>query len=164
MYWKVYIPITYFTTCMEIKASASSFLKSSTNSLMIFLIVLSMHSIFLKIAFQEKRINCSLEIWWTFVNLYEILRNSRDDLNAIFSKKNCRTLVVGKDMWILDWVKPNFKRWWPYIDIYVYMFWWTAFKNRIAILFWNVLRPGKEKFWSMHDPSRTVAISLHFPL
>ena len=105
-------------TCMEIKASASSFLKSSINNfLMIFLIVLSMHSIYLKIAFQEKRINCSLEIWWTFVNLYEIWRNSRNDLNVIFQKKKFRTLVVGKDMWILDWVKPNFRHGWPYIDI-----------------------------------------------
>ena len=151
-------------TCMEIKASVSSFLKSSTNSLMIFLIVLSMHSIFLKIAFQEKKDQL---FPWNVMNLYKSLWNFekfQKRFKCHFFKKKCRTLVVGKDMWILDWVKPNFRRWWPYIDIYVYMFWWTAFKDRIAILLWNVLHSGKEKFWNMHDPSRTVAISLHFPL
>ena len=151
-------------TCMEIKASASSFLKSSINFLMIFLIVLSMHSIFLKIYLSREKDQL---FPWNLMNFYKSLWNFKKfqkRFKCHFSKKIVEhwSLVKTCEFWI-EWNQIS--------DMgdhtstfYVYMFWWTAFKDRIAILLWNVLHSGKEKFWNMHDPSRTVAISLHFPL
>ena len=92
-------------TCMEIKASASSFLKSSINFWWFFWLFYPCIRYFWKFTFQEKRINCSLEIWWTFVNLYEIWRNSRNDLNVIFQKKKFLehwSLVKTCEFWI-EW-------------------------------------------------------------
>ena len=131
---------------------------------MICLTVVSMHSIFLEGKFKRRGsiipLKCDehLYILWNF----EKFQKQKNQMS--FFQKNVEhwSLVKTCEFWI-EWNQIS--------DMgdhtstfYVYMFWWTAFKNRIAILFWNVLRPGKEKFWSMHDPSRTVAISLHFPL
>ena len=123
-----------------------------------------MHSIFLKIYLSREKDQL---FPWNLMNFCKSLWNLKKfqkRFKCHFSKKIVEhwSLVKTCEFWI-EWNQIS--------DMgdhtstfYVYMFWWTAFKDRIAILLWNVLHSGKENFlkyaWSKPDCSYKSTFSI----